>query len=166
MKLPWTWHDYRTDLPQWLTFRIGQIIIEWSVLERELEELVRLLMDTDIRSGRITCRRMNARTRVEVAANLMQAHIYQDKIRASLLKEFKKLGNDIAEVTESKRDMVAHGLWAKSKGKWSVLMLAGNRQTPTLSPNLDRLSRAVLPQSRSKKSGFRSNELVWSSVEA
>lgn len=50
-KLPWTWFDHRADLPQWLTSDIGQIIVEWAVLEREIEELIRLLVDVDIRTA-------------------------------------------------------------------------------------------------------------------
>ena len=56
------WFDHRTDIPQWAKNGVAQIIIEWSVLERELEELIRLLMDTDIQHVRILTARMNART--------------------------------------------------------------------------------------------------------
>lgn len=52
-KLKDGWFDHRTDLPQWLSIGIGQVIVEWAVLERELEEVVRLLMDADIAVGRI-----------------------------------------------------------------------------------------------------------------
>jgi hypothetical protein len=30
-ELKWVWFDHRTDLPTWITSRIGQIIVEWSV---------------------------------------------------------------------------------------------------------------------------------------
>jgi hypothetical protein len=56
-KLPWSWFDHRTDLPRWLLAGIGQIVVEWAVLERELEELIRVLMDADIRLGRIMPKR-------------------------------------------------------------------------------------------------------------
>jgi hypothetical protein len=47
------WFDHRTDLPQWITSRIAQIVVEWSVLERELEELIQMLVNTDIGFSRI-----------------------------------------------------------------------------------------------------------------
>jgi hypothetical protein len=50
-KLTPAWHDYRTDIPQWLSSGIGQVAVEWAVLERELEELIRLLMDIDLSTG-------------------------------------------------------------------------------------------------------------------
>ena len=50
---------------------IGQIVVEWALLERELEEIIRLLMDGPIRLGRITGKGMNAKTRVTVATNLI-----------------------------------------------------------------------------------------------
>jgi hypothetical protein len=61
-KLEWKWFDYRTDLPQWITSRVGQIAVEWSVLERELGQLIHLLTDSDIGIARIVTDRMNART--------------------------------------------------------------------------------------------------------
>jgi hypothetical protein len=145
-QLPWSWHDHRTDLPRWLTSGIGQIIVEWAVLERELEELIRLLMDVDIRSGRIACNRMNARNRIEMAKNLIQGHVYHRKLPATFLRDFLALGKKIAEKVQYKRDMVAHGVWDRTTGKWYVLRLAASRKTPTLAPEIEGLSRAVLPQ--------------------
>ncbi len=68
-QLPWSWFDHRTDVPQWLASWIGRSAIEWSVLERELEQLIQLLLDIDIQSARILVNRMNARTRVNTATN-------------------------------------------------------------------------------------------------
>jgi hypothetical protein len=42
------WFDHRTDLPTWITSRIGQIVVDWSVLERELEEPIQMLVNTNI----------------------------------------------------------------------------------------------------------------------
>ena len=144
-QLPWSWFDHRTDLPRWLTSGIGQIVVEWAVLERELEELIRLLMDVDIRSGRIVCNRMNARTRIEVARNLIQGHVYHDKLPKTFLNDFQSLGKEMTQ-TQTKRDMLAHGVWDRSKGKWRVLRLAASRKTPPLRPQIESLFRAVLPQ--------------------
>jgi hypothetical protein len=144
-KLPWSWFEHRTDLPRWLTSGIGQIVVEWAVLERELEELIRLLMDVDIRSGRIVCNRMNAGRRIEVARNLIQGLVYHDKLPTTLVKYFQSLGKEITQ-TQPQRDMVAHGVWDRNKGKWRVLRLAASRKTPTLRPQIETLSRAVLPQ--------------------
>ncbi|MFZ2078275.1 MAG: hypothetical protein WAV38_16795 [Xanthobacteraceae bacterium] len=66
-QLPWVWFDHRTDLPRWLTSRVGQIVIEWSVLERELEELIQMLLNTDIGFSRIMTNRMSARNRADAA---------------------------------------------------------------------------------------------------
>ena len=56
-KLPWSWFDHRTDLPKWILRGIGQVTVEWSVLERELEETIRLLMDVTLQNGRIITNR-------------------------------------------------------------------------------------------------------------
>jgi hypothetical protein len=146
-KLPWKWFDHRTDLPQWLLSGVGQIVVEWAFLERELEEFIRLLMDGSIRLGRIMSKGMNAKTRVTVATNLMQGLVYDSKLKPEMLSDFLKLGNKITETTQGKRDMVAHGLWDRRRGEWRVLRLAAARPVPQLRPDLKKLSRAVVPQS-------------------
>ncbi len=144
-QLPWSWFDHRTDVPQWLASWIGRSAIEWSVLERELEQLIQLLLDIDIQSARILVNRMNARTRVNTATNLLQAHVYNARLPSSKLKEFAKLAKDI-EAIQTKRDILVHGVWAKRKKEWYVLKLRQQRPTPELAPDLKTLSRAVIPQ--------------------
>ena len=145
-KLPWSWFDHRTDLPRWLLAGIGQIVVEWAVLERELEELIRVLMDADIRLGRIMNKGMNAKTRIVVATNLIQAKVCDSKLPPQMLSDFIVLSTKIGETTQGKRDMVAHGLWDRRKREWCVLRLAAARPIPELQPDLKKLSRAVFPQ--------------------
>jgi hypothetical protein len=145
-QLPWVWFDHRTDLPQWLTSRIGQIVAEWSVLERELEELIQMLMNTDIGFSRVMTNRMSARNRIDAALSLIEWYVYHGRIKASYLKEFEKLRSRITNATQSKRDMVAHGLWGFKAKNWWVLRLRGQRSTPELRPKLGKLTRALLPQ--------------------
>jgi hypothetical protein len=71
--------DHRTDLPQWITSRIGQIVVEWSVLERELEELIQMLINTDIGFSHIITNRMNARTRI--VSLFIRAPIFSNSLR-------------------------------------------------------------------------------------
>ena len=145
-ELSLSWFDHRTDLPQWIASRIAQIVVEWSVLERELEELIQMLMNTDIGFSRIMTNRMNARTRIAAASSLIELYVFHKRIDASFLEEFEKIGARINNETQNRRDIVAHGLWSRTKGKWWVLKLRGQRPTPELKPELKRLSRAFLPQ--------------------
>jgi hypothetical protein len=145
-ELPVNWFDHRTDLPQWIASRIAQIVVEWSVLERELEELIQMLMNTDIGFSRIMTNRMNARTRIAAALSLIEWYVFHKRVDASFLKEFEKIGARISNETQSRRDIVAHGLWSRTKGEWWVLKLRGQRSTPELKPELKKLSRAFLPQ--------------------
>jgi len=94
-KLKPAWHDYRTDIPQWVASGIGQVAAEWAVLERELEELIRLLMDIDPQHGRIIVNWMNAKTRSVTAQHLIQAHILQDKLKPHHLETFMKVAEKI-----------------------------------------------------------------------
>jgi len=145
-KLPWRWHDYRTDVPKWLTAGIGTVMVEWAVFERELQELIRLLIDVSGQTGRIITKRMNAQNRFQVAANLLQAHVYDERVKPQFLKEFSTFRRKTFEPIESKRDMLAHGLWDRENEKWCVLWLAEARKIPKLNPDIPSLSRAVLPQ--------------------
>jgi hypothetical protein len=140
------WFDHRTDLPKWITSRIGQIVVEWSVLERELEELIQMLVNTDIGFTRIMVNRLNARNRISSCHSLIEWYVFHKRIGDTFLKEFSKIENRIANITQNKRDMVAHGLWSFIKGNWWVLKHRGQRPTPELGPELKRLSRAFIPQ--------------------
>ncbi len=140
------WFDHRTDIPQWIASGIGQVCAEWAVLERELEELIRLLMDIDIKDARIICNWMNAKTRVATIQSIIQARIIDDKLKTPRLEKFTKLAEKIEHKLQPKRDILAHGLWGKHKGKWCTLKMRQSRKTPQLEPDLKKLSRAVLPQ--------------------
>jgi hypothetical protein len=144
-KLSLAWFDHRTDIPNWIASGIGRVAAEWSVLERDLEELIRLLMDADIQMVRVATNQINARVRILIATNLMQAHVTQNKLTSDLLGEFLKLGEEI-RTGQDRRDMLVHGLWGKHKGHWCTLKLKQSRSTPELMPDLKKLSRAVLPQ--------------------
>jgi hypothetical protein len=140
------WFDHRTDLPTWITSRIGQIVVEWSVLERELEELIQMLVNTDIGFTRIMVNQLNARNRISSCHSLIEWYVFHKRIRGSFLREFSKIGNRVSKEAQNKRDIVAHGLWSLIKGNWWVLKHRGRRSTPELGPELKRLSRAFIPQ--------------------
>lgn len=143
------WFDHRSDIPRNLAALVGQVAIEWSMLERELEELIRILMDADIQVSRIVATGMNVRTRCVVTANYLQAHIMRQKIKPQHLETFTALTTKITESIEANRNMVVHGLWGKWKGGWAILRTSGTRQVVELQPELKKLARATLPQAMS-----------------
>ena len=147
-KIQWFWFDHRTDVPRWLAAGIGQIAIEWSVLERELEELIRLLMDVEINVGRMSTTGMNARTRILVATNFTQSHVRNNNLPCHFLTNFIKLGERITDKLEGERNKLVHGLWDRKRGtrRWHVLRTTGARRIPELTPEIKKLSRTVLPQ--------------------
>jgi hypothetical protein len=124
---------------------IGQVAAEWAVLEREFEELIRLLMDIDPQHARIIVNWMNAKTRSVTAQHLIQAHILQDKLKPHHLETFMKVAEKI-EPLQTKRDILAHGVWDIHEGHWCTLKMRQSRKTPQLEPDLKKLGRAVLPQ--------------------
>jgi hypothetical protein len=148
-QLPYTWFDHRTDLPRWITSQVGQIAAEWSVLEREMEQLIHLLTDTDIGIARIVTNRMNAPNRIATIKHLIEWYVYHGQLKPDVLKRFVKLGQNIEEKTQVQRDKLAHGLWSKIGGRWHVLRLRGYRPVPELEPDLKKLSRPLLPQKES-----------------
>lgn len=144
--IPWKWFDHRSDLPKWLTSGLGQIAVEWSMLEREMEELIRLLLDTDIRKGRISTTGMNLRTRMTVVTNFLQSYVYSSKLDPKFLADFEKLRLRISDKIELERNKMIHGLWDKRDGKWHVLRISAARVAPLVQPEIKRLARAVVPQ--------------------
>jgi hypothetical protein len=144
-KLQPAWFDHRTDIPPWICNGIAYAAAEWAVLERETEELIRILVDGDIQQVRILVNSMNVGTRVSTATNLIQAHILAKKLKKRDRTRLIKLGKKIQDA-QNQRDMLAHGLWSKHEEKWHVLRLRQTRPTPQLRPTMESLSRAVLPQ--------------------
>ena len=144
-KLKPAWHDYRTDIPAWILRGIGQVVAEWAVLEGELEELIRLLMDIRVEFGRIIVNRMNAKTRAATVQYLIQLHVLDDKLTRQHLETFTKLAKKI-DALQTKRDILAHGLWGKHEDQWCTLKIRQSRKTQELEPDLDKLSGAVLPK--------------------
>src|SRR5262245_61796492 len=144
-KLQPAWFDHRTDIPQWICSGIAYAVVEWAVLERELEELIRILMDGEIQQVRILVNNMNVQRRVQTAADLIQALMVSKKLRRRDRTRLINLRKKI-EAAQNKRDMLAHGLWSKHNGEWHVLRLRQSRPTPELRPSIEHLSRAVLPQ--------------------
>src|SRR5580704_6665206 len=134
-KLGPAWFEHRTDLPQWLSSGIGQVAAEWSVLERELEELIRLLMDIDIQHGRVVVNWMDVKTRGMTAQSLIQAHILNDRLKSAHFDTFKKIVGKI-DPTQTKRDLLVHGQWGKHKGQWCTLFMRQKRETPELAPDI------------------------------
>src|SRR5262249_7111858 len=80
------WFDPRTDLPQWIATGIGQTVAEWSLLERELEEIIRILMNGETQQTRILTHRMNVRTREITIKAFIDAHI----LRRTLQKRHRR----------------------------------------------------------------------------
>ena len=145
-KLKTFWFDHRTDLPQWISVGIGQTVAEWSVLERELEEIIRILTDGETERTRILANRMNVRTRVATIKGLIESHILHGELPKRYRKQFVKISR-LIDPNQTNRDMLAHGLWTKRGMSWFVLQIRQARNVPELRPTLETLSRAVLPQS-------------------
>lgn len=144
--IPIFWFDHRTDLPTWLTAAIGRIAVGWSALERELEELIRLLMDAELRDGRMVTTGMNLRTRLLVARNFVQAHVYEKTLEPQFLADIIDLSTEISDTLEAEGNKVIHGLWARFGRAWYVMRTTGTRPVPEVQPEIKKLSRAVLPQ--------------------
>jgi hypothetical protein len=138
------WFDHRTDLPQWVAIGIAQNVAEWSALERELEEIIRILVDGQIEHVRIMTNRMPVRTRNATIKHLIESHILHGRLGRKDLKRFTKLAKQ-TEAHQTTRDLLAHGLWSKFGKSWFVLQVRQARAIPALSPTLESLSRTTLP---------------------
>lgn len=130
-----TWVTHRVDIPKWLATSMGRLIAEQSDLEWQFEEVIRILLETDIKRGRMVAVGMNLRGRLKLANNLILCH------RAT--KPFAKALNAIAKEAEKLktfRDRLAHGAWGKIGPDWCVLSASGSRSIDATT-----VSRAYLP---------------------
>lgn len=129
------WLDPRRDLPDWLFAGIGRIAAEWSLLEYELEETIRVLLDVDVKRARIITAGMNARSRLACISNMMQ-------MRDIATNEFQTLRNRIEKEIENERNKIVHSLWGQIEPKWYIIRTGGKRDAS----GAIKLSRAVLPE--------------------
>jgi hypothetical protein len=92
-KLNVSWFDHRTDIPDWIGTSIGQVSIEWAVLERELGELIRLLMDADIQWARIATNRMSARIKLltAIVRSMPELELDLKKLSRSVLPQSERV---------------------------------------------------------------------------
>jgi hypothetical protein len=140
------WFDYRTDLPQWLSAGIGQTIVEWATLERELEGIIRILIDSETEHTRILLLKMNTRSRNEIIRTLIDSHLLRGSLTKRDRKRFQRIEAYIDKAAPN-RNLLAHGLWAKRGNSWKVLNTRSVRSIPELQPTFKKLPRSVLPQS-------------------
>jgi hypothetical protein len=132
------WLDHRIDIPAWIATAIGRIAAEWSDLEYQIEDVIRIMLRTDIASARVAASGMNIRSRVQVAAQLIRLH----KVGDTLLDEMTSIAAETTERVEPLRNMVIHAIWARIEGQWYVQYTKGARKDG----NRQKLPRAILPQ--------------------
>lgn len=115
------WVDPRTDVPDWLATGIGKVVVEYAELEWQFEEIVRMLLKTDIASARIVVTGMNMRGRAKCAVSLAMNFSLND-----LAKDIRNLGKAVENV-KAERDILAHGSYGSIEGQWCVLFNSGAR---------------------------------------
>ena len=141
IQIPYIWIDQRIDVPQWLAAEIGRIAVEWSDLEWQLEETIRLLVPTHIQHARIVTTGMNVRSRLKVAENLVISHFHAGTLPKDACLQFRK-HKEFVERIEPDRHKLVHGLWGRVEGHWELLRRAATRKMPEVGA----VPRAVLPQ--------------------
>jgi hypothetical protein len=154
---------HRTDIPQWLAAEIGRIAAQWSDLEWQFEETIRLLLTVGIKEGRIVTTGMNLKTRLMTASNLMQGRLLEKAVSVELCDELTDLGERIKRAEEDRNKLV-HGLWGLVEGLWYLLWQRQQRAVADFGKRAHgksmKLKRAVLPQheliSRTKTGAIRS----------
>jgi hypothetical protein len=131
----------RLDIPSWLAKGIGQIASEWSHLEWQFEDAIRILLQTDVKRGRIVTTGMNIRGRCTCLLSLMHA-LNLDRALISTVNEINKR---ICDQLESERNTVVHGLWTKADKEWRLLIRSGARKQP-IPGRWGKFKRSVLPE--------------------
>jgi hypothetical protein len=116
------WINKRSDIPNWIAVGIGRIAAEWSYIEWQFEEIIRLLLQVDITRGRLITFGMKTRTRAELIAPLART---MPETR-SLANTALRIGAHAGEL-QSERDRLAHGLFGKIGRDWYVIKMKGSR---------------------------------------
>lgn len=144
-KLPYVWIRHRVDTPVWIAKHIGKIAIEWSDLEWQFEDTIRLLMDAPVGHGRIATTGMTMRSRVVTTTNFVKSHVYHQNLPPAFSTQIEEIARKFSGKLETDRNKFVHGLYGKWRGKWYLLRNSGTRRVPDLK-EIGKFPRAVLPQ--------------------
>jgi hypothetical protein len=131
----------RLDIPSWLAKGIGQIASEWSHLEWQFEDAIRILLQTDVKRARIVTTGMNIRTRCTCLLSLMHSL----NTNKQLIGIVTDINTSISKSLENDRNKVVHGLWTKADKNWRLLIRSGSRKTP-IPGRQGKFKRSVLPE--------------------
>ncbi len=122
---------------------IGELTVEWSFLEWQLESSLWLLLSTSETEGRVVTAPMNFRPKALNVASLVR--LRSDEADSARVD---RLMNAILKADEE-RNRVVHGVWAESKqaGAYRLTWPGGNEDNGIGSPasvvNLEDVQRMV-----------------------
>lgn len=113
-------YKVRIDLPDGHLYGIAKIMVQWSLQEWLLQQILFDLTTGDPKTGRLSVgfpRSEEAVNRIEQLAQVRSIILKSDT--ATLKKEVKRL--------EAYRDQVGHGIWiTDNAGRWCVVVYKGN----------------------------------------
>lgn len=116
-------HWYR--LPTNYSTNIGRVVTRYAFFEAQLRHAIYLLLDIDVKAGRVAVRNPRLDDAITMILDLMAVKSIKTSIDLKFLrKECKKI--------ESFRDKISHGVWVKHSGtKLPVLQVTAGSYART-----------------------------------
>jgi hypothetical protein len=108
------------EIPADICREIGRIMVRWAYFEQSVRRTIWGLMDVDERMGRLAVRDPRIDDRIEMIPDL--AYLRGVKIDEARIKKLVINAREILKY----RDLLAHGIWVRHKGKWFLQMIGGN----------------------------------------
>jgi len=109
--------DYK--LPPSMTREIGRIVVHWAYFEQCVQQMNWQTLGITPAAGRLALREPRVEDRLEMLHDLVKLRDgeWDDALFRDILKRTK--------LAKAKRDLVAHGLWAKREDGWFVELSRG-----------------------------------------
>jgi len=106
-------------LPASMSREIGRIIVHWAYFEQCVQQMNWQTLDITPAAGRLALREPRVENRLEMLHDLVKLREgeWDDKLYRSILTRTK--------LATAKRDLIAHGLWAKRDEGWYVELTRG-----------------------------------------
>ena len=127
------------DLPATMVRERGRVIVRFAYLERYLQHIIYMLLETSAGIGRLAVREPN---RLVDRLDLVLDIIAAKKLTIPKLDVELKILREAIEDAADMRNLCAHGTWMRvpDKGAWAVLVARGQWEgIPSFSALLPRL---------------------------
>ncbi len=126
------------DLPSDYLVGLGRVVVRWSFVERQLMNIVYLLLGVSKKHGRVAVREPRADECITMIRQLM----HLEKVTVHSI-DLDRLSKALASIKNT-RDTLAHGLWLQGPNDTVLIQVTGGTWKPD--PKSPKIAKRIDPE--------------------